>query len=131
METEDVVRPLTRFVLAAVSTIVALAGCAGPIQSKPGAFQARTVPQRIGGRDLRVTYVTPATPRTREVLILFASGDAGYWGVSGALIEHLAEERYFLVTYDARQLVAREKKSGTRSKIKQVAALYDMMLLDA
>lgn len=42
-------------------------------------FLARTAPVRIAGRDLRVTYVTPSVPRTREVLVLFATGDAGYW----------------------------------------------------
>jgi fermentation-respiration switch protein FrsA (DUF1100 family) len=51
--------------------------------------------------------------------------------VSGQIAEHLAKQRYFLVTYDARQLVARERKSGTRAKIQEVAALFDTMLLDA
>ena len=65
------------------------------------------------------------------MLILFASGDAGYLGVSGDIIEHLALEHYYLVTYDARQLIAREKKSRTRAKIQEVAALYDTILVDA
>jgi hypothetical protein len=119
------------FAAAVIASILGSSGCAGPLQSKPGAFEARTVPMRFGGRDLKVTYVTPATPRTREVLILFASGDAGYWGVSGSMIEHLAEERYYLVTYDARQLVAREKKSHSRAKIQEMAALYDTILVDS
>jgi hypothetical protein len=120
------------FVAVSVAApILGLSGCAGPLQSKPGAFEARTVPVHFGGRDLKVTYVTPATPRTREMLILFASGDAGYWGVSGGMIEHLAEERYYLVTYDARQLVARERASHARAKIQEVAALYDTILVDA
>src|SRR5580765_4680599 len=97
--------------------VVGLSGCAGPLQSRPGAFAARTAPVRIAGRNLSVTYVTPAVPHTRDFLILFASGDAGYFGVSGDVIEHLAEQGYFLVTYDARQLVAREKKSRTRARI--------------
>jgi hypothetical protein len=127
-------RDLVPGVMAAVSVIgvcLGLIGCAGALHSKPGAFEARTVPVRIGGRDLNVTYVTPTTPRSRELLIVFASGDAGYWGVSGDIVEHLAEERYYLVTYDARQLIAREKKSHTRAKIQEVAALYDTMLVDA
>lgn len=117
--------------VAALASVVTLTGCAGPLHSNPGAFEARTTPVRIAGRDLRVTYVTPNAPRTREVLILFATGDAGYRGVSGALVEHLAAQRYFLVTYDARQLVAREKKSHTRAKIKEVSALLDTILVDA
>jgi hypothetical protein len=123
-----------RILFAAVSVValvLGLTGCAGPLQSQPGAFVARTVPVRMGGRDLEVTYVTPATPRTREALILFASGDAGYWGVSGEMIEHLAQERYYLVTYDARQLIAREKRSRTSAKIQELAALYDTILVDA
>lgn len=127
-------RPVAHIFIAAVSVIapvLALSGCAGPLQSIPGAFEARTVPVRIGGRDLNVTYVTPTIPRTPKVLILFASGDAGYLGVSGDIIEHLALEHYYLVTYDARQLIAREKKSRTRAKIQEVAALYDTILVDA
>ena len=108
-----------------------LAGCAGPLHSKPGTYEARTVPVKLRGREIDVTYVTPQVPRTREVLILFASGDAGYFGVSGAMIEHLAEEHYFLVTYDARQLVARERKSKSRSKLAEFEALCDTMLVDA
>jgi virulence protein VirJ len=111
--------------------VVGLSGCAGPLQSRPGEFAARTAPVRIAGRNLSVTYVTPAAPHTRDFLILFASGDAGYFGVSGDVIEHLAEQGYFLVTYDARQLVAREKKSRTRARIAELAALYDTMLVDA
>jgi hypothetical protein len=123
---------LVRFAAVAVIALpTVLAGCAGPLQSRPGAFEARTVPQKIGGRDLQVTYVTPSDPRTRKFLILFASGDAGYFGVSGAIIEHLAEQGYLMVTYDARQLVARERESKTRSKIQEYAALYDAMLVDA
>jgi len=117
--------------IASLALLLALVGCAGPLHSKPGAYTARTVPVRFAGRDLRVTYVTPGTPRSREVLILFATGDAGYWGVSGQIAAHLAGERYFLVTYDARHLVARERKSGTLAKIQEVAALYDTMLVDA
>jgi hypothetical protein len=117
--------------LAWLAALLVLGGCAGPVQSSLGAFDARTVPVRFAGRDLDVTYVTPGTPRSREVLILFATGDAGYWGVSGEIARHLAEERYFLVTYDARQLVARERKSGTPAKIQAVAALYDTMLMDS
>jgi hypothetical protein len=127
-------RDVTRIIFAVVSVIASvlgLNGCAGPLQSRPGEFEARTVPVRMGGRDLEVTYITPATPRPREALILFASGDAGYWGVSGGMIEHLAQERYYLVTYDARQLIAREKKSRTRAKIQELAALYDTILVDA
>ena len=108
-----------------------LAGCAGPLHSKPGTYEARTVPVKFLGREIEVTYVTPQVPRTRDVLILFASGDAGYFGVSSAMIEHLAEEHYFLVTYDARQLVARERKSKSRAKIAEFEALYDTILVDA
>ena len=115
----------------AIGLVLILSGCAGPLESKPGTYQSRTVPVKFRGRDLKVTYVTPATPRTREVLVLFASGDAGYWGVSGEMIEHLADERYYLVTYDARQLIAREKKSHSRTKIQEYGALYDTMLVDS
>jgi hypothetical protein len=125
-------RGLTRYGFIAAALIVpALTGCAGPLHSRPDVFEARTIPVQIDGRDLRVTYVTPHAPRTREVLILFASGDAGYFGVSGAVMEHLAEQQYYLVTYDARQLIAREKKSRTRAKIQEVAAVYDTILADA
>jgi hypothetical protein len=51
--------------------------------------------------------------------------------VSTKIIEHMAKQHYYLVTYDARQLIAREKKSKSRSKLKEFEALYDTMLVDA
>ncbi len=123
-----------RFLFATGSVIpwaLALSGCAGPLKSRPTAFEARTVPVRFSGRDLNVTYVTPHAPKTRGVLILFATGDAGYLGVSTAMAEHLAESQYYLVTYDARQLIALEKKSKSRSKLSEFEALYDTMLVDS
>lgn len=129
--TPRVLATVTIVGIAAIAPLLVMTGCAGPLHSKSGAYAARTIPVRFAGRDLRVTYVTPGTPRSREILILFATGDAGYWGVSGQIAEHLAGERYFLVTYDARHLVARERKSGTTAKIQEVAALYDTMLVDA
>jgi len=51
--------------------------------------------------------------------------------VSGTLVEHLAQQRFFLVTYDARQLVARERRSRSRARIKEVEALLDTILVDA
>ncbi len=124
-------RPALLAAAALAGLVSSLAGCAGPLHSRPDSFEARTTPTRIAGREVGVTYVTPSVPRTREVLILFASGDAGYWGVSGAMIDHLAEEHYFLATYDARQLIAREKKSHTRAKIREVEAFTDTLLADA
>jgi hypothetical protein len=123
------------FFLFSLALVIALAtllgGCAGPLHSKPGAYESHTVPEKISGRDLDVTYIAPESPKTREAVILFASGDAGYWGVSTAMIEHLADEQYYLVTYDARQLVKRERESKSRAKIMDFAALYDAMLVDA
>jgi type IV secretory pathway VirJ component len=117
--------------IAMIALVLILTGCAGPLNSVPGTYTARTVPVKIAGRNLKVTYITPVAPRPQEMLILFASGDAGYWGVSQAIMKHLAEQRYYVVTYDARQIIAREQQSGKGMSLREVAALYDTILVDA
>jgi type IV secretory pathway VirJ component len=126
-------RSLAVFLCAAAVGVLAtstLTGCAARLHSMPGAYESRTAPLRVDGRDLTVTYVTPATPRTDEMLILFASGDGGWWGVSGEVLEHLAERGYYVVAYDARQIIAREKKLKIRGSITDAAAVFDTILVD-
>jgi Bacterial virulence protein (VirJ) len=110
---------------------VSLSGCAGPLQSVKGTYDARTVPVRLAGQEISVTYVKPTVPRTPEMLIVYVSGDAGYRGVSGAIIQHLAAARYDLVTYDARELIAHARDTSTHVKIHEVAAVFETILVDA
>ena len=80
--------------VAACSLLMAAAwtGCAAPPASKAGVFEARreviTIPPR---RDLNATLVRPVAPRDPLVLIVFATGDAGWLGASGAILEHMAD----------------------------------------
>jgi hypothetical protein len=124
----------TFHLLAAAAPIalgLALSSCAGPLHSKPGTYDARTVPVRLAGQEISVTYVKPVVPRTPEMLIVYVSGDAGYRGVSGAITRHLAEQRYDLVTYDARELIAHARDTSTHIKIHEVSAVFETILVDA
>ena len=108
-----------------------LPGCAGHLASKPGVYDAWTEQFTRADRSVRVSYVKPATPRSPVFLILFATGDAGWWGASGAVFEHMAEKGYYIAAYNAREVVAPAKKSGELVEIPAAAGAVDAMIVQA
>jgi len=117
-------------ILAALALPI-LHGCAGHLASKPGVYDAWTEQLTRGDRSVQVSYVKPATPRSPVFLILFATGDAGWWGASGAVFEHMAEKGYYIAAYNAREVVAPAKKSGNLVEIPAAADAVDAMIVQA
>jgi dienelactone hydrolase len=75
----------------------------------------------VGGRVIHPTYVKPAQPRHQGYLVVFATGDAGWWGASHALFEHLAEQGYTIAGFSAPELVKPIKVSGERVSTERAA----------
>ncbi len=116
---------------AAALVSVAAAGlvaCTGPLWSKPGLYDAWTERITLGERSLHVNYVKPAAPRPRVFLILFATGDAGWMGVSGKLVEHMAGTGHYVAAYNSREVVAHARKSGALVEIPDAAAAVDSII---
>jgi hypothetical protein len=61
-------------------------------------------------------------------LVLYATGDAGWAGVSGDILERLAEQRHFVAAYDSRELLAETKRRSKLEPIEDVAATVESIL---
>jgi len=90
--------------LVTVACLTALAGCASfgaRVSSKPGAYTVTVQPVHAPHRDIHATYVRPEQDRHPGYLVMFVTGDDGWYGVSRALFLHLAEEGYTLAGFSA------------------------------
>ena len=117
-----------------VFAVAALAGAcasAGSLSSKPGVFDARQEAMTLSHGVVEVTLVTPVKPVEPKLLILFATGDAGWLGVSGTIFEHMAEKGLYAAAFDAREIVAPMKRSGVLATIPDAAATIDTMIVQS
>jgi dienelactone hydrolase len=90
--------------LLAATCLVALAGCAGAgarLSSKPGAYTVMVQPVHTAYREIHATYVRPEQDRHPGYLVLFVTGDDGWFGTSRAVFTHLADEGYTLAGFSA------------------------------
>lgn len=112
--------PVSRLFAAACLTL--LAGCAGSrLASKPGAYNVSEQPIGTAGHEIHVTYVRPVQSRHPGYLVVFATGDAGWWGASHELFEHLAEQGYTIAGFNAPEIVKPVERSGERVSTAQAA----------
>ncbi len=119
----------SRLLPLAVIVAVHASACAGHLASRPDVYETWRSSVEIGGRRLDVTFVKPIPPVTPKILVLFATGDAGWRGVSGEVFEHLAGKGYYLAGYDARQIVRQVKRSGSLTSIPAAAAAVDALIV--
>ena len=102
---------------AACALVAALVlGCAS-IPSQPGVFEVTHHDLVVGKRKIDTLYVTPAKPHTPATIVAYFSGDAGFLGTAGELLEHLAEDGYYVVAYNARDALRPYKQSGEQVSI--------------
>jgi len=118
-------------VVFASLVVAGLPARAGHLSSKPGVYEARTESITVGDRSLHVEYVKPVRPRSPAILILYATGDAGWMGVSGKVFEHLADQGYPIAAYNSREVVSAAKRSGRLVDITDAAAAVDSVLVQA
>jgi len=107
---------------AAVVCLLSVSGCAGHLASRPGVFEASRREVTVGGRTIHPTYVRPVTPRHPGRLVVFATGDAGWWGASGEAFEHLAGLGYFVAGYDSREVLKPFKQSDKMMSVGSAGA---------
>src|SRR4029434_6758296 len=92
--------------LFAATCAIVLASCAGAhLASKPGVYAVSVQPAHTTRRDIHATYVRPVQARHPGYLIVFATGDDGWFGTSGALFEHLADEGYTIAGVSAPEVL--------------------------
>ena len=88
--------------LFTATLLIILTGCAGAhLASKPGVYSVEVQRIQAAAREIHATYIRPVQPRHPGYLLVFATGDAGWFGTSDALIEHLAQEGYTIAGFSA------------------------------
>ena len=114
-----------------VASLAAVALALTGLTPRPEVYTTWRAPVDIRGHELHVTFVKPVRAREPTLLVLFATGDAGWRGASGDIFEHLAAEGYYLAGYDAREIVRHVKSTAGLAKISDAAAGVDALIVHA
>ena len=113
----------------AVMCLAALAGCAGSgarISSKPGKYTVSVQSVHTTLRDIHATYVRPEQDRHPGYLIMFVTGDDGWFGTSRAVFTHLADEGYTLAGFSAPEALRGVTDSERISTARAAQELKDL-----
>src|ERR1044072_8456652 len=118
--------------LFAATFLAVLAACSGPrLSSEPGLYTVTVLPVHTLGREIHATYVRPEHDLHRGYLVVFATGDDGWFGTSHAVFKHLAEEGYTLAGFsspEALQEIARSAETlSTARAAQELKDLYAQM----
>ncbi len=105
---------------------LALSGCA-QLASKPGAFTVTSEEVPTDQRVIHASYVRPVQDRHPGYLLVFTTGDAGWWGTSGVIFEHLAEAGYSIAGFSAPEILKPIKNSGNGVTTARAAKALDEM----
>src|SRR5437763_1496579 len=103
----------------AALTLAAVVGCAGRATPKPGATAWDHATVEAAGTWVNLTLAKPVSgANPPRVVVVFASGDGGLSGTSGAVLEHLAERGLWVAAFsseDAFESVLSDPESARRS----------------
>ena len=115
----------------ALVCLVALPAFGRHLTSKPDLFEERQSEVKLPGVTLEVTAVTPAHPRSPVYLVVYATGDAGWMGAAGAIVQKMAEEGFYIAAFDARDIVKASKRRGRLTTIPEAAADVDALIVES
>lgn len=107
------------------------AGCAlrtrGPDAAGPGgrAFTA-TVP--LHGHALALHLATPSEPAAARALVLYASGDGGWFGAATDMFRRIARAGYYAVGFSSRAFLRIDRPRGALVNPAQLAGEYAAIL---
>lgn len=116
--------------LWAIAGLISLAGCASfgaRMSSKQGEYTVTVQPVHAPHRDIHATYVRPVQDRHPGYLVMFVTGDDGWFGASRAVFTHLASEGYTLAGFSAPEAldgVDESQRVSTTRAAQGLKALY-------
>ncbi|MFL6548067.1 MAG: alpha/beta hydrolase family protein [Povalibacter sp.] len=115
--------------LFCAACLIVVAGCTHPrLASKPGVYTVTVQPVHTAHNEIHATYVRPLTSQHSGYLVVFATGDDGWFGTSRALFVHLAERGYTLAGFSApealRDIVQSDQRIGTGEAAQALKELY-------
>jgi fermentation-respiration switch protein FrsA (DUF1100 family) len=123
-------RGFRRLAFLAILASAAHLACAS-IGSKPGAYDVRTQELALRNGTLNLNLVTPGKPHSPPCMILYATGDAGWMGVSKVIFQRMADLGYYIAAYNSREVVSNAKSAGGVVSFADAAAGVDKVLAEA
>ena len=116
--------------VSAALVSVALGGCQ-EIPPRSGVYDVRVVPMTLSQISLPVTLVTPRSQRHPGLLVLFATGDDGWFFTSRHLLQHLAESGYTIAAFDSTLVTSAADNRHAHVQPDHAARSMDMLLVRA
>jgi dienelactone hydrolase len=104
---------------------------AGQLDSKPTLYTARKERMVALKLDVRMTLVAPVAPKPPTVLILFASGDGGLRGVSKAVVQHMADEGYYVAALASPEALDGLRESDGKLRYPEAVASFTAIVAQA
>jgi fermentation-respiration switch protein FrsA (DUF1100 family) len=121
-------RMLLRSIITAMC-LLAIAACASfgaRLPNKPGVYSVTVRPIHTGQDDIHATYIQPDRDRHPGYLVIFFTGDDGWFGTSRELFSHLADQGYTIAGFSAREAVQVVVDSERISTARAAQALQDV-----
>jgi predicted esterase len=121
---------LTTKLLAPCLLAFACSAYAG-LQSQPGVYDIIKEPLKAGPRKIHLIYGRPVQPKHPEYLVVFATGDGGWRGVSSEVFAHLAAEGFAVAGIDSPEALKPVKRAGEKMSTAQAAERVKAAFADA
>jgi hypothetical protein len=120
---------------AAVAVLmVALSGCSGlPRPESEASFSGRrfTATVLLHGEPLELHLSAPRTPAASGVVVLYASGDGGWFGTAVDMFRQVADAGYPAVGFSSRSFLKIQRPRGAPLNSEQLAAEYEQIVAKA
>lgn len=82
----------------------------------------------LHGKPLEFHITAPRTPAAANVVILYASGDGGWFGAAVDMFRQIGQAGYFAVGFSSRAFLRIERPRGALVTAAQLAAEYELIL---
>jgi dienelactone hydrolase len=109
--------------------LLALVGCASSgarLPTKPGVYSVTVQSVHTAQNDIHATYVHPDREHHPGYLVVFFTGDDGWFGTSRALFTHLADEGYMTAGFSAPETLRGVDDSKPISIVRAAQALQEL-----
>lgn len=120
------------FVASVLLLPLVLAGCASGLQTRPRdpetAARTFTVPIQLGAHTLDLHLAAPPHPRAPDVLVLYASGDGGWFGAAVDMFHALGDSGFYTVGLNSRAFLRRASSKNRPLTATEIAADYEAIL---
>jgi hypothetical protein len=104
-----------------------------PRPRTPGTIATREFATTVllHGKALELHLSTPQTPATDHVVVLYASGDGGWFGAAADMFHQIGHAGYVAVGFSSRAFLKIERPRGTILSASQLAVEYEQILIRA